>query len=299
MSGTDSLVSIIIPTHNRLDLLPRAIQSALSQSYPHIEVMVVNDGSSDQTPAYLEELAATETRVRWISHEVAQGVMRARNHGIEKASGEYVCFLDDDDELDPDYVQRLKSTLDQGLASSFAIADYCEIRTTGRRISQRGGPIELEKLLWVPITYVGFLCKRAYLLEQAGFDPLMQYIEDYELTIRLIKNYGPAYRVSAPLYIYHLEHRAPTIQKDKRHRTAYLGHLALYNRHKADMSKAQRRYHVYRMMQSRGSRFSLCRFLKWVPRKYWAAEINTYLLERTSLYKLLNSIQSIIPGTRN
>lgn len=88
------LVSAIITTHNRLSLLKRAVESALSQTYKNIEVIVVDDASTDGTPEYCNELPL---RYIYIPKEESRGGNHARNLGILAAKGEYVAFLDDDD----------------------------------------------------------------------------------------------------------------------------------------------------------------------------------------------------------
>ncbi len=87
------LVSIIIPTYNRATLCKRAVMSVLGQSYPHVEVIVVDDGSGDDTKQILTSL---DDRIVYIEQENA-GVCAARNRGIQAAQGEFVAFLDSDD----------------------------------------------------------------------------------------------------------------------------------------------------------------------------------------------------------
>jgi len=89
------LVSLIIPTHNRCALLRQAVVSALAQTYPALEIIVVNDGSTDGTATFLAEY---KTRIKVIT-QPNQGVVAARNHGIKAAQGYYLTFLDDDDWL--------------------------------------------------------------------------------------------------------------------------------------------------------------------------------------------------------
>jgi len=93
----NSLVSIVIPTHNRCDLLIRAVRSACSQTYGNIEIIVVSDGSKDNTDSEMKRLAGTDSRIKYYSYETSKGGNYARNLGIKAAKGEYVAFLDDDD----------------------------------------------------------------------------------------------------------------------------------------------------------------------------------------------------------
>lgn len=102
----EKLVSIVIPTHFRANILERAIKSALKQTYNNIEVIVVSDGFDLETDMIMNALCATDGRVKYYVYENAQGANHARNVGIENSSGEYVAFLDDDDEWLPEKIQK-------------------------------------------------------------------------------------------------------------------------------------------------------------------------------------------------
>ena len=99
-------VSVILPTYNRLSLLKRAVESVSRQSYPHWELIVVNDGSTDQTRQWLESQALFQTDQAQAIHISNQGVSRARNVGIEAACGNWIALLDSDDEWLPEKLQR-------------------------------------------------------------------------------------------------------------------------------------------------------------------------------------------------
>jgi glycosyltransferase involved in cell wall biosynthesis len=91
------LISVIIPTFNRAYSLPRAINSALNQTHGNVEVIVVDDGSTDETEELTKSTYATEPRVRMVRQANA-GVSAARNHGLALSKGEFISFLDSDDE---------------------------------------------------------------------------------------------------------------------------------------------------------------------------------------------------------
>jgi len=92
-------VSVIIPTYNRPDLLFRAIESVLDQTYASLECIVVDDGSPADSSSVVEKFG--DDRLRYFEHETNQGASAARNTGIQHARGEYIAFLDDDDEWLP------------------------------------------------------------------------------------------------------------------------------------------------------------------------------------------------------
>ena len=89
-------VSVIIPTHNRGEMLRRAIDSVLSQTYKDFELIIVSDGSADETDKVI--VSYTDPRIRFLKHDKSRGASAARNTGIRASIGQYIAFLDDDDE---------------------------------------------------------------------------------------------------------------------------------------------------------------------------------------------------------
>src|SRR4051794_32636077 len=90
-------VTVVIPTHDRAALVPRAVRSALAQRDVELEVIVVDDGSRDATREVLGALAADGANVTVVRHDAPRGVATARNAGVERAAKPWVAFLDDDD----------------------------------------------------------------------------------------------------------------------------------------------------------------------------------------------------------
>jgi hypothetical protein len=115
-------VSVIIPTYNRVDILPRAVESVLDQQYADFELLVVDDGSTDGTVSMLESY--DDPRLRVISHETNEGASAARNTGIRRANGEFVAFLDSDDEWHPEKLQRQLKRYETAPPSCVAV--YCD-----------------------------------------------------------------------------------------------------------------------------------------------------------------------------
>src|SRR3954471_3920817 len=98
---TTPRVSVVVPTHNRADVVGRAVASVLAQTERDLEVIVVDDASTDGTAQRLAELAKGDDRIRIIANAVALGGGGARNAGIAASRGQWVAFLDDDDEWLP------------------------------------------------------------------------------------------------------------------------------------------------------------------------------------------------------
>ena len=101
MSAASPVVSVVIPCYNRADLIPRAVASVQAQNLDLVEIILVDDGSSDDTQSLAVGLSEQDSRVRYIAHEKNKGEAAARNTGIRNARGEFVAFLDSDDEWLP------------------------------------------------------------------------------------------------------------------------------------------------------------------------------------------------------
>ncbi len=96
------LISVIVPVYKVEDYLPRCVQSLLAQTYPNLEIYLVDDGSPDRCGILCDEFAAADSRIRVI-HKENGGLSSARNAGIDVAQGEYLGFVDSDDWVEPDF----------------------------------------------------------------------------------------------------------------------------------------------------------------------------------------------------
>lgn len=105
-----NLITIVVPAYNIEKTLPRCLESVLAQSYENLEVIVVNDGSSDGTAAIIDGFAARDSRVRAI-HKENGGVTSARLRGVAEATGDYIGFVDGDDYIEPQMYARLLENL--------------------------------------------------------------------------------------------------------------------------------------------------------------------------------------------
>lgn len=138
-----ALVSVIIPVYNVKDYLVRCVKSVLHQSISDIEIILVDDGSTDGSEGLCDELQATDNRIRVI-HQVNQGLGPARNSGLNIATGKYVSFIDSDDWIEHDTYKEMLDSMER---------NDCLIATCGRKIVDDENCLELvycsdsEKLL--------------------------------------------------------------------------------------------------------------------------------------------------------
>ena len=189
------LVSIVIPTYNRPDRLPRAIQSVLEQTYAPIEIIVVNDCGSG-VEAIIESMNSTKT-IHYCRHGANKGLAGARNTGIRYATGKYIGYLDDDDMLYPDHVATLVEFLE---------SNQCEVAYTDSReahqLQENGNyrtvnyflrysvDFDYEGILvqnFVPV--LCFLHARECFSKVEPFDESLSAHEDWDFWIRLSRQY--------------------------------------------------------------------------------------------------------------
>ncbi len=180
-------VSVIIPTHNRRALLFEAIESVRRQTFPDFEVIVVDDGSTDDTATAVAALP--DSRLRYVYQDNA-GLSAARNHGLAVAHGEFLAFLDDDDLFLPrkleTQVRELRLRPDVGLT----VGGWNTIAADGTLLSEvppnRSAPLDLEGwLLNCPFIVHAPLLRRSWAERIGGFDPQIRFSEDWDYWLRL------------------------------------------------------------------------------------------------------------------
>lgn len=206
------LVSVIIPVYNRENTIKRAIDSILCQTYSNLELIIVDDGSTDDTVSIIN--GYNDDRIRLICHKNCGGANKARNTGIANAKGEYIAFQDSDDEWLPD---KLSLQIDAMESQKF-LACYCPYYlyegevvfpvpydyTDCGKYQNR-----LQEILKVHnvISTQTLMIKREVLelMNNEWFDELMPRLQDYELAIRLVQKVKIGY-INVPLVnVYRLE----------------------------------------------------------------------------------------------
>lgn len=207
-------LSVVIPAYNAAATIEATIASVLAQTEPSFELIVVDDGSADATPALVEDLAARDERVTLIRQPNA-GTAGARNTGIAHARGDYVSFLDNDDLWMPNYLDRMRAALDAEPGAGFAYCDAWSLDDASSRISRitemqrRPGPepgASTEAIL-LTLAAHNFVqssatVRRTVLAEVGGFDPSIRGTDDYDLWLRiLLAGHGAVRAAPEPLMI--------------------------------------------------------------------------------------------------
>lgn len=211
----DIKVSVIIPVYSVAQYLPECVESVLKQSYPHTELILVDDGSPDEAPAICDRYAASFPNVQVI-HKANGGLSDARNKGIARATGDYVAFLDGDDFWDDaDALARLVDRLNATGADVLNFSYKKFFEDTEEKIPYFYGipdmPLDLktknEQLDYLAKNrlYIASACnklvRRTLLTEQLLFQPGV-YSEDVEWCARLMRAAGSMDFVCANFYCY-------------------------------------------------------------------------------------------------
>lgn len=206
MNENNSIVSIIIPTYNRAHLIKRSINSILNQTYTNFELIVVDDGSTDNTKEIVNDY--NDQRIKYIAHETNIGASAAMNTGIKNSSSDFIAFQGSDDEWYPEKLEKeIKvfndSSSKVGVVYSgiWSIENNKKIFKPNPNISKKEGKIYSELLKG---NFINGLCtiRKVCFTECGLFDENLLGLEDWELFIRIAKKYEFRY-VNEPLIIAH------------------------------------------------------------------------------------------------
>ncbi|MDR1912083.1 MAG: glycosyltransferase [Helicobacteraceae bacterium] len=265
------LVSIIIPTYKRQDLLPRAIRSAQNQSYKNIEILICDDEKSGETKALVEAIAKEDSRVKYLQNARSKGACGARNTGIVAAQGEFISLFDDDDEILAEAIGTfIKLDLSQ---YSFACAWHNRIYDNGKIKYPKKPPIiNFEALAKSGLNIAGsmlFVSKKN--LEAIRmFDETLSACQDYDLTLKLTKEFGDAICVQKALFNYYSANNRERISNniDKKYR----GMRAIALKHAKRFSKEDRARYLYNTRKYLYDEH-ICRAFTWLSMREAFAEL--------------------------
>ena len=207
------MVSVIVPVYNAEQTLRRCVASILEQQFTDLELLLVDDGSTDASGEICDEFAARDARVT-VLHQENAGVSAARNHALDQANGTYLQFLDSDDWITPDATRSLVRAAETHHCD-LVIADF--YRVVGERLSRKGdidedGLLTREEyaahMMENPADfYYGVLWNKLYRRElveryQLRMDPDISWCEDFLFNLEYIRRADRFYALSVPIYYY-------------------------------------------------------------------------------------------------
>ncbi len=176
-------ISVVIPTHNRAAFIERAVNGVLLQAYPALELVVVDDGSTDNTPEILRNLAARHGDRLHVIRQANTGLPGALNAGFAAAHGELLAWMADDDAYKPGALDALARELTLDPQTGGVFADYEWVSDGGLRQTIETGPV--EELAQRNVVGLCVMFRREALQRAGGLDPDFQLAEDYELWVRM------------------------------------------------------------------------------------------------------------------
>jgi len=204
-----SKVSVIIPTYNRADLLPRAINSVLNQIFQNFELIIVDDGSTDNTRQVVEEFQKKDKRIKYIWQENSGAPAKPRNTGIKNSQGEYIAFLDHDDEWLPQKLEKQLEIFEKNHQNNLGFVGCNNFIIKEDKIQEYKTPKYknilpeiLEKCFIRSCS--GVIIKKSVLNKVGFFDENLKTGDDWDMWIRTIINGYSFDFVDKPLFKYYI-----------------------------------------------------------------------------------------------
>jgi glycosyltransferase involved in cell wall biosynthesis len=186
-------VTAIIGAYNNAATLERAIDSLLAQSVGDLELIVIDDGSHDDSPAIARHAAARDRRVRAVALGENLGISRSLNHAVGLASSAVVAIQDADDYSEPTRLERQLEVLEQEPDVAVVGCRMREVDERGRELSPRtrfvAGDVRAALLHFNPIPNTSAAMRRDLVLEVGGYDPRYRYAMEHDLWLRLAERY--------------------------------------------------------------------------------------------------------------
>lgn len=268
-----SSICVYIPTHNRSAMLQRALKSVLAQTLPASEIIVVDDGSADNTPTVLSEYQRLHPQIKVIRQDVPAGACAARNKAIFATQCQFITGLDDDDEFAPEHLAVLSAAFDEKYA--FVSVSLTEDTGTSRIVRNADcGSQGLNSLLHYNKFTNQVFTLTSRLKAVGGFDPEFPAMQDYDTWVRLVARYGGGLKIAAPTYIWHTGHEQNRISSSPVKR---LSALKLFlTKHQALLTPAHRNSLEIMRLKMAGEKLGLWRCLQLINRGNWRAALSLY-----------------------
>lgn len=251
MSNLTSLVSVIITTQNRSSLLNRAIKSVLNQTYKNIEIIIVDDASSDDTKSLVKGYLSRYQQIKYKKNKQVMGANYSRNLGINIAQGEFVTGLDDDDEFLPTRIQDFVDEYREEY--SYLFSDFNIIQKDKIIKRQFKKVITLDDMLYENCTGNQVFSRKKNFINAGYFDESMPSAQDYDMFTRMImlKNKAKCtQKATINVYEDHMNNRITVSHKK------WLGYFIYFKKYKNEMNRSQIKYHLFILKYLRKGKYS-------------------------------------------
>jgi len=187
----NQLFSVLMPTYNQAEYLGAAIESVLAQTYENFELVIVNDGSTDETPGIMVEYAGRDSRIK-IFHKENGGTASALNYALAKAKAPWACWLSSDDLFMESHLQLHADLIEKKPDAWFIHSDYnCLIEAENKIIPANMGinipPLHLQSIKLLRLNYVSgiTIAARTELLKEIGFNESLNHAQDYDMWMEI------------------------------------------------------------------------------------------------------------------
>jgi len=197
------MFSIIIPLYNKAPYVEKAIRSVVTQTYQNFELIIIDDGSKDESYAIAKQVLCTLTPPLggWeVVTQSNQGVSITRNNGVKLAKYDYIAFLDADDWWAPTFLEEMKALLEEFPDAGIYGSSYYKVKNgkfipadIGIEVSFKKGYINYfrtySSTLWMPLTSISVIIPKMIFNEMNGFNSYLKLGEDFHLWVRIASNY--------------------------------------------------------------------------------------------------------------
>lgn len=211
---SQKLLSVIIPAYNTAKYLPRCLDSVLTQTHQNLEIILIDDGSTDQSGQIANAYAKKDKRIKVI-HQTNQGQSAARNVGLKLATGDYISFIDSDDEIKPTFIEKLLEAYDKHTAVTVCGIHYKHLHTNSSE-NVYTSPLRARRANESAKAYLLFLLAtdgrmyssvnklyQANIVKKLQFDESLNFAEDTKFVLDYLEQTsGKINFVLEPLYIY-------------------------------------------------------------------------------------------------
>jgi len=266
------LVSVYMPTRNRIAYLERAIESVLDQTYQSIELIIVDDASDDPTPNLLTSYAEHDGVITLRNSE-PKGAAASRNLAIKHAAGEFITGIDDDDYWRPNRIEEMVGAWRDGPFGGICSNDRMDFGE--KEIVWKKKPlITLEDLLYYNMVGNQVFTRKDYLLELGGYDENLPSAQDYDLWIRLAHDYGPIKNVLKTTQVVNMRNDEDRITTSG---SQIDGYIQCFEKHEGKMNASQKKYQKYRIGVASGEDGGWMEMFRAVPGKLLVKEITRKL----------------------
>ena len=195
------LISVIVPVYNVEDYLAACVTSITTQSYSNLEILLIDDGSTDRSGDMCDSLALSDSRIQ-VLHKTNGGLSDARNHGIDIATGSFIVFVDSDDTISPDAISTLYSLAAEHNADIAMASFHTRRNNSGTTVAMTG--IDAAKSMLYQDTIDASACGKLFsinLFKKARFTKGIFY-EDLDFMMKVVPSINKAVWIDRPIYHY-------------------------------------------------------------------------------------------------